>query len=129
MKNQQFSLLMSEVSQMVQGRNIHVRDGEALVCTYDEWSCRIENGDEIGLDGQIILLVKLESFFDEHHALRWNGDFGITQDGYIAILSSEERFYVRHVTMPTHPQKVLDMLSQTISAANQLKGELQSLCG
>ncbi|EGQ7895617.1 hypothetical protein J7H91_004458 [Vibrio parahaemolyticus] len=129
MKNQQFSLLMSEVAQLVQGEAMPVRDREALVCTYGEWSCRIENGSAVGLTGQIIVLVKLDSAIDEQHALKVNGLFGLTFDGYIAMLTDNERFYVRHKPIPTHPQQVLDVLSQTISAVHQLKEELQRLCG
>ncbi|WP_155647759.1 hypothetical protein [Vibrio sp. CUB2] len=106
-----------------------VRDGEALVCTYGEWSCRIESGSAVGLTGQIIVLVKLDLAIDEKHALEVNGHFGLTLDGYIAMLTDNERFYVRHKPMPTHPQQVLDMLSKTISVVHQLKKELQRLCG
>ncbi|HDY7722159.1 TPA: hypothetical protein ACGUPN_003382 [Vibrio vulnificus] len=129
MKNQQFSLLMSEVAQLVHGEALRVRDRDSLVCTYGEWSCRIENGAVIGLTGQIIVLVKLDSAIDEQHALKVNGHFGLTLDGYIAMLTDNERFYVRHKPMPTHPQQVLDVLSETISVVHQLKEELQRLCG
>lgn len=129
MKNQQFSLLMSEVAQLVQGESMSVREGEALVCTYGEWLCRIENGAVVGLTGQIIVLVKLDSAIDEQNALKVNSHFGLTLDGYIAMSTNNERFYVRHKPMPTHPQQVLDVLSQTISVVHQLKEEQQRLCG
>ncbi len=123
MKNQQFSLLMSEVTQLVHGQTIPIRDGDALVCTYGEWSCRIENGDMVGLAGQFILLVKLDSVIEEEHALKVNGQFELSLDGYIAMPTDNEIFYVRHKPLPTHPQQVLDMLSETITIVRQLTEE------
>lgn len=129
MKNKQFSLLMSEVAQLVQGRAMLVHDREALVCTYAELTCRIENGAAVGLTGQIIVLVKLDFVIDEQLALKWNSHFGLTQDGYIAMPFDDERFYIRHKPMPTHPQQVLDLLGQTISNVYQMKKEMKKLCG
>ena len=129
MKNQQFSLLMSEVAQLVRGVTMPVRVGEALVCTYDGLQCRIENGACVGLGGQIIVLVTLDQLIDERGALKLNSHFELTKDGYIAMLSDTEQFYVRHRSMPTHPQQVLDLLSQTVSFMRQLRVELKTLCG
>lgn len=124
MKNQQFSLLMSEVAQLAQGTTMSFRAGEALVCTYDGLQCRIENGATVGLDGEMILLVSLKGSINAQGSLKSNAHFGLTKDGYIAMLSDSELFFVRHRPVPKHPQQVLDVLSQTVIIIRQLKEEL-----
>lgn len=116
---------MMEFTQLVQGSSLLLDENHALLCDFDEMSCRIEDGVRVGLNDSILIMISMGGGpFQSEVALRINADFSLSSDGYIAQFQSEEYFFVRGIPLPEHPQALLKTLSNTLDIAKTLKQEL-----
>ncbi|AYV25084.1 hypothetical protein L1D61_25440 [Vibrio mediterranei] len=113
MEDRKFFLLIDEFANLNQGSSIKLESGDALVCQYKERQIIVENGTRLGLDGQIVLMAKLnQQSLSANLSLELNADFRLTTDGYIARISDHNFYFMRHITLPEHPQELFRLLNK-----------------
>ena len=126
MTNRKFYLLINEFTQLTNAGSLQLAGDSALVCRFDQCSVRVENGERLGLKGQILLMTKLDtSSLDANQALKLNTDFKLTADGYIAQINEGEYEYIRHILLPEHPQELLRLLNEFVVQTTFLHDEIK----
>ena len=58
MTNRKFYLLINEFTQLSNAGSLQLAGDSALVCRFDQCSVRVENGERLGLKGQILLSAR-----------------------------------------------------------------------
>lgn len=102
--------------------------GDALVCRYGERLCRIEDGQRVGLANQLLILVEMPELATEPElALRLNGEFHLSLDGYLAQLRQGGFHFIRHRPMTEYPQELVRYLSESVRLSEQLRDKTK--CG
>lgn len=126
MKNRKFSLLVSEFIQFTQGTAMKVELGDALACHYGKRLCRIEDGQSVGLANQLLILVEMPELATQPElALRLNGEFHLSLDGYLAQLRQGGFHFIRHRQMTEYPQELVCYLSESVTFAERLSIEIK----
>ncbi|MCX8768733.1 hypothetical protein [Vibrio parahaemolyticus] len=124
MANRKFQLLMSEFTQLTNGKSINLNVDQSLACHYSGMDCYVEDGARIGLHGQVLVIVPIVKKLAARQQVRLNSSFDLTRDGYVAEVKSYGCCFVRHLVAPEHPQVLLKFLSETVSVVNKLKSEI-----
>ncbi|WP_086775793.1 MULTISPECIES: hypothetical protein [Vibrio] len=126
MKNRKFFLLINEFVHLNHGGSLHLEGGDALICQYKERQVRVENGARLGLHGQIVLVTKInQQSLSANLSLKLNADFRLTADGYIACITEQDFDFMRHITLPEHPQELLRLLNEFVVQTTILDEEIK----
>ncbi|MCX8763596.1 VPA1352 family putative T3SS effector [Vibrio parahaemolyticus] len=126
MENRKFSLLINEFAQMTKQGRLTLETEQGLICHYKNRDIRIENGQRIGLKGQIVIVAPLKQKVTSRVQGKINGPFSLSKDGYLTEIKSLGCCLVRHISMPEHPRMLLEEVNQSLVILNQILKEIES---
>ncbi|CAH8242354.1 conserved hypothetical protein [Vibrio aestuarianus] len=123
MRNNKFTLLISEFSVLSSNIPIMLDATQALVCHYAGVDCYLEDGARIGIQEQLLIVIPLNKKISSKKQTAYNSDFSLTRDGYITEINNRGCCYIRHRLIPDHPQQLARYLSDTVNIVNHFMKE------
>lgn len=129
--NNKFKTLIFEFTSMYnESGPVTLNSSDGLVFQHNGMTCRIEDGGNIKLNDQLVIMVEMPCFADRDvMAQKFNTDFGLTFDGYIGTFGGTDSYYIRHTAIEYNPIVLMNYLSQTFSIAEKIKVAVDNLCG
>lgn len=130
MSNGNFILLMKDFMQLMNIHNSDFGPSQALVGSYGEFNCRIEDGSRIGLFDKMIILVELKKYkLDAQSVLKLNSNITLLSGSYVTEINNRGFFLTKIYNLPSHVNQLNNKVNELITIAKKINDEMPKICG
>ncbi|MCX8985952.1 hypothetical protein [Citrobacter portucalensis] len=124
MKNRKFLFLLQEFAKLIQCHCNDIEAEQSMLCRYEDIDCYLEDGSHIRLNNQLIIIIPMSNVISAKTQVILNSNFSLSRDGYFAEVKGKGCCYLRHVPLPEQPQRLLSIISETVTIIRRIQKEI-----